>query len=83
MSLPNTEKIRPVKITFTTVVNKQDFMYRYINWDNRKGTFCSADLTPEEREAVNEYRLRKLREQLRLKFSNQQFQVRNGAIYIP
>ena len=83
MSLPNTEKIRPVKITFTTVVNKQDFMYTYNNWDNRKGTFCSADLTPEEREAVNEYRLRKLREQLRLKFSNRKSQVRNGAIYMP
>ena len=79
MSLPNTEKIRPVKITFTTEVNKRDFMYRYNSWDYREGTFCTADLTPEERD--REYRLRKLRDQLRLKFSNRQFQVRNGAIY--
>ena len=80
MSLPNTKKIRAAKITFTTVVSKQDFMYTYNNWDNRKGTFCSADLTPEEREAVNEYRLRKLWDLLRLKLSNRQSQVRNGAI---
>ena len=79
MSLPNTEKIRPVKITFTTEVNKRDFMYRYNSWDYKESTFCTADLTPEERE--REYKLRKLRDQLRLKFTNRRFQVRNSAIY--
>ena len=79
MSLPSTENVHPVKLSFNSEVNRKDFMHRYSNWQYRENKFCTPDLTPEERDW--EFKLRKLRDNLKEKFTNRQFQVRNGAIY--
>lgn len=74
-------KCRPVKLTFNSENSRSVFMTGYNKWADRQGSFCTPDLSPEERK--REYELRKDRDILREEYKDtgRNFQIRHGAIY--
>ena len=46
----DSSKIRPVRITFHTEIDKIDFIRRYNSWPEKNRTFATPDLSKEEQE---------------------------------
>lgn len=73
-------KIRPVKITFSSELNRNEFLRRYNSWSDKLSTFVTPDLSPEARE--KEYQMRQNRRALSEANPDNKYQVRNGKILI-
>lgn len=76
----DSSKIRPVRITFNSEVNKIDFIRRYNNWSDRNNTFATPDLSKEEQERG--YKLRVTRRELIAKNPENKYRIRNGSIFV-
>lgn len=72
-------KARPIKLKFTSEVNKIDFMRRF-NKYKPDNSFATPDLSKEEQEA--QYQLRVKRRALSSQNPKEKYQIRNGSIYL-
>ena len=80
MKLPSTEKLRPTKITFTSPLSAREFMIRFRDYEDKRGTFVTPDLSKEDRH--KEYKLRQERNQLSSQFPANKYQIRQGKIFM-
>lgn len=80
MNSNSTVRARPVRITFSSELNRNEFLRRYNSWDDKQSTFVTPDLSPEERD--REFRLRQKRRVLTEENPQNKYQVRNGKIMV-
>ena len=80
MKLPSTEKLTPTKITFTSPLSAREFMIRFRDYEDKRGTFVTSDLSKEDRH--KEYKLRQERNQLSSQFPANKYQIRQGKIFM-
>lgn len=78
MTLPPTEKMRPVKLTFNSMLHRNSFLTNYHYYENRGDTFVTPDHTKEELE--KQYQLRQLKRLLSTENPSTTYQVRNGVL---
>lgn len=72
-------KNRPVKLLFASEVMKNDFLWRFNNWQRRGNCFARPDLSPEQREA--EYKLRVKKRELEGQNPGSKYRIRGSNIY--
>ena len=79
IKLPSAEKLRPTKITFTSPLSAHEFMKRFRDYEDKRGTFLTPDLSKEDRH--KEYQLRQERNQLSSQFLANKYQIRQGKFF--
>ena len=82
IKLPSAEKLRPTKITFTSPLSAREFMIRFRDYEDKRGTFVTPDLSKPKEDRHKEYKLRQERNQLSSQFPANKYQIRQGKIFI-